>query len=173
MSRGASHTPFSSSQAVQTNKFCLKLCPHSKHSHRQRHLQTQCAAPNTQSIGRRVVGSIATATFLTWALRSASAKSMKPGEVQKRSRDEENAAFENREGEVTDCSTELHAITLAVAKCKLLLHDAKQPSLAFLLFVLAVTIRVCCRCITQMLNGSLCSVQASIECYADQAQSYH
>ena len=48
-----------------------------------------------------MVGSVATAAFLTWALRSASAKSMKPGDVQQRSRDEENAAFENREGEVT------------------------------------------------------------------------
>lgn len=171
MSRGASHTPFTSSQAVQTNKFCHKLCPHSKHSHRQ--IQTQCAAPNTQSIGRRVVGSVATAAFLTWALRSASAKSMKPGEVQKRSRDEENAAFENREGEVTICLTALHAFTQALANCKLLTHDATKPSLAFLLFILAVTKHVCCRCITQMLNGSLCSVQASTECYGDQAQSYH
>lgn len=48
-----------------------------------------------------MVGSVATAAFLTWALRSASAKSMKPGDVQQRSRDEENAAFDNREGEVT------------------------------------------------------------------------
>ena len=120
MSQGASHTPFSSSQAVQMQKFCHRLCLHSKHTQRQRHVQTQCAAPNTQSIGRRVVGSAATAAFLTWALRSASAKSMKPGEVQKRSREEENAAFENREGEVTNYSTSLHAFILAVANCKLL-----------------------------------------------------
>lgn len=48
-----------------------------------------------------MVGGVATAAFLTWALQSASAKSMKPGEVQKRSWEEENAVFENRQGEVT------------------------------------------------------------------------
>lgn len=64
-------------------------------------MQTCCVAPNTQSIGRRVVGSVAGAAFLTWALQSASAKSMKPGEVEKRSKEEENAVFENRQGEVT------------------------------------------------------------------------
>lgn len=50
-----------------------------------------------------MVGGVATAAFLTWALQSASAKSMKPGEVQKRSREEENAVFQNRDGEVTIC----------------------------------------------------------------------
>lgn len=49
-----------------------------------------------------MVGGVATAALLTWALQSASAKSMKPGEAQKRSREDENAAFENRQGEVTN-----------------------------------------------------------------------
>lgn len=64
-------------------------------------MTTQCVAPNTQSPGRRVLGGVATAAILTWALQSASAKSMKPGEVQKRSKEEEQAIFENREGEVS------------------------------------------------------------------------
>ncbi len=96
-----SHRPFSSSHCSQ------RACLHSTHQHkssshncRHSHMQTQCVAPNSQSVGRRVVGSVATAAFLTWALRSASAKSMKPSEVQRRSKEEENAIFENRDGEV-------------------------------------------------------------------------
>ncbi len=85
------------------------LSRHQRHgsckSSRQSAFDTQCVAPNTSSVGRRVVGSVATAAFLTWALRSASAKSMKPADVQRRSKEEENAVFENREGEVSSLHT--------------------------------------------------------------------
>ena len=93
----ASHTHLTSK--ASPTKY---LCQHSKRSRQQTQIHTQCVAPNSQSVGRRVVGGVATAAFLTWALQSASAKSMKPGEVQKRSREEEDAAFENRQGEVTN-----------------------------------------------------------------------
>ena len=43
---------------------------------------------------------LATAGILTWVLQSANAKSMKPGEVERRSREEESEIFDNREGEV-------------------------------------------------------------------------
>lgn len=101
VSRG-SPRPFSFLQTslpgayLQTKPQRKSITEHS----RQGNLQTKCVAPNTQGVGRRVVGSVATAAFLTWALRSASAKSMKPADVQRRSKEEENAMFENREGEV-------------------------------------------------------------------------
>lgn len=91
--------PFSCRQP--SSKLRQLQCRQSASSNR-RPVATQCTAPTTQSPGRRVLGGVASAAFLTWALRSASAKSMKPGEVQKRSREEEAAIFENREGEVRD-----------------------------------------------------------------------
>lgn len=103
-----SHRPFSSSHAC-SQRACLHSTHQRKsgsHNCRHSHIQTQCVAPNTQSVGRRVVGSVATAAFLTWALRSASAKSMKPSEVQRRSKEEENAIFENRDGKVHHTAAE-------------------------------------------------------------------
>lgn len=94
-----SPVPFSSSQ-VLAQRACLHSRNFQSNPHRQSSIQTPCAAHDSQGVGRRWVGGVAAAGFLTWALQSASAKSMKPGEVQKRSRDEESAAFENRQGEV-------------------------------------------------------------------------
>ncbi|KAL3162231.1 hypothetical protein ABBQ32_009931 [Trebouxia sp. C0010 RCD-2024] len=106
----ASHTQLTSFKPTPLKYFCHKPCQHSKRYHRQSQVHTQCAAPNNQSVGRRVVGGVATAAFLTWALQSASAKSMKPGEVQKRSWEEENAVFENRQGEVQHGDAEWKSI---------------------------------------------------------------
>lgn len=118
VSRG-SPRPFSFLQTslpgayLQTKPQRKSITEHS----RQGNLQTKCVAPNTQGVGRRVVGSVATAAFLTWALRSASAKSMKPADVQRRSKEEENAMFENREGEV--CRLQALALSLCLKPCRL------------------------------------------------------
>lgn len=172
LSQGASYKPFTSSQAIQSDKLCHRLCQHSRRPHQQTQFQTQCVAPNTQSVGRRVVGSVATAAFLTWALRSASAKSMKPGDVQQRSRDEDNAVFENREGEVT---TMLNSTTCFLSSGFVISFSQIMPnSIVVSVFDTSLQgISACCRFITQMLNGNLCSVQGSTECCGNQALSYH
>lgn len=69
-------------------------------THRAQLVQTRCQASTSSAVGRRVLSGLATAAVLTWVLQSAQAKSMKPGEVERRSREEETAIFENREGEV-------------------------------------------------------------------------
>ena len=103
-----SPTPFTASQAWSNgSRLHIRQSQHTQVARGQRQMQTHCVAPNSQSIGRRVVGGVATAAFLTWALQSASAKSMKPGQVQKRSREEEDATFENRQGEVSYMSAVL------------------------------------------------------------------
>ena len=145
-----SHRPFSSSHAC-SQRACLHSTHQRKsgsHNCRHSHIQTQCVAPNTQSVGRRVVGSVATAAFLTWALRSASAKSMKPSEVQRRSKEEENAIFENRDGKV--CITNIFTTPHKLLDC------------CMEIFVIAMKTAISCtatpllqyRCITQRLNGS-------------------
>ena len=122
-----SRPPFIWAQAQsQRASFYSKQCRLSKGSHRLRQIQTCCVAPNTQSFGRRVVGGVAGAAFLTWALQSASAKSMKPGEVEKRSREEENAVFENRQGEVTLSQPE-NAKLSALNCCQSILPAAGAP----------------------------------------------
>jgi hypothetical protein len=146
-----SHRPFSSSHACSQ-----RACLHSthqrqstSHSCRHSHIQTQCVAPNTQSVGRRVVGSVATAAFLTWALRSASAKSMKPSEVQRRSKEEENTIFENRDGEV--CITNIFTAPHKLLACLEGFVSATKTALTC-----TATPLLWYRCITQRLNGSPC-----------------
>lgn len=69
---------------------------------------TRCESPVSSGLGRRIVSGAATAALVTWIIQSAQAKSMKPEEVQRRSREEENAIFENREGEVSHTVSCLH-----------------------------------------------------------------
>ena len=65
-----------------------------------RSVQTRCQASSSSNMGRRLLTGGATAALAAWIIQSANAKSMKPEEIQRRSREEENAAFDNRQGEV-------------------------------------------------------------------------